>query len=212
MRRPEWPREITALIRRVVAARVNDPALQEDLIQETITRLLEKGPNVPLDRLAGYAAVTARNLVISHARANAVGRRHSHRLFDPSSPERPDERALRNEESEAIATALGRMSPVDRDTVMAHEVFEVDTASLARVLRTTPGGVAIRLARARAKMRVEYLVALRRDAPPSESCRRILTAFSGRDRRRQLALDAAGHVAECTYCAGQKLALSNRLA
>ena len=208
--RLEWPEGITALIRRVVTARVNDPAMREDLIQETITRLLEKGPDIPSDGLAGYAVVTARNLVISEARTNDVSRRNLHRLLDASSPEAPDERVLRNEERQAIVTALAQMSPADCHAIVAHEVFEVNTASLARTLQSTPGGVAVRLALARAKMRVEYLVALERDEPPSESCRRVLTALSARDRRRQAALDAAGHVAECDYCAGKKTALVNR--
>ena len=210
--RREWPGEVTAVIRRVVGTRVNDPATREDFIQETIARLLEKGPNLRTDGLAGYAAITARNLVTSHARTNDVRRRNSHRLLDASVPESPDDRVLRNEERDAIATALGRISPADRDAVVAHEIFETDMASLARRLNSTPGGVAVRLARARAKLRVEYLIALRRQEPPSESCRRVLTSFSGRDQRRQRALGAGKHVSECEYCARQRLALSNRLA
>lgn len=210
--RSEWPAGVTAVIRRVVRTRVNDPATREDLVQETIARLLEKGPNLPTEGLARYAAVTARNLVISQARTNDVRSRNSHRLLDPSAPESPDDRVLRTEEREAITTALGRISPADRDAVVDHEIFETDMASLARRLNSTPGGAAVRLARARAKLRVEYLVALRREEPPSESCRRVLTAFSGRDRRRQRALGAGEHVSECEYCARQKLALSDRLA
>jgi RNA polymerase sigma factor (sigma-70 family) len=188
---------------------VNNPTSREDLIQEALTRILEKGPLHSTDALIGYAAATARNLVITQARTNDVRRRNLHRLLDASSPERPDDRLVRNEEIQAIATALARMPQADRGAMVAHEVFKVDTQSLARTSKCTPGALAVRLARARARMRVEYLVALRKDGPPSESCRRVLTALSGRDRRRQLKLDAIGHVAECDYCAGQRSALAD---
>ena len=206
--RTEWPQEITARIRRVVSARVNDPMSQEDLVQETVARLLERGLDPTSENFGAYAAAAARNVVISQARTSAARGRNSHRLLDPSPPERPDERAVRNEERRTIVTALARMPQADRDAMFAHDVFEINIASLARTLKSSPGSVSVRLARARAKLRVEYLVASRRDDPPRASCRRVLTALSARDRRRQIALDAAGHVAECDYCAGQKIALT----
>ncbi len=208
----EWPEEATAVIRRVVAARVTDPTTRDDLVQDTVLRLLERAPHLTGNELVSYAAVTARNVVISQARLDQRHRRNGHRLLDRSTPERPEERALRNEEIQALSTALSQMSQGDRDAVVAHEVFGVDTASLARTLEATPGAIAVRLARARAKLRLEYLIALVRETPPTVPCRRVLAALSHRDRARQAALDATGHLAQCDYCRRMTAALSDRRA
>ena len=50
-------------------------------------------------------------------------------------------------------------------------------------------------------MRVEYLLALEQTEPPTDRCRPVLLALSSGDRRRQLEVDAAGHVLTCDLCA-----------
>ena len=142
--------ELTPLIRRVVAARVGDPDTVDDLVQEALTRLIAARPRLEDEALAPYAIVTARNLVVSLAREQERQRRHRHRLVDLSEPERPDEEALRREEAAALDAALARLSDRDRQAVVAHEVEGVDTAALAGSQRSTPGAIAVRLARARA--------------------------------------------------------------
>jgi hypothetical protein len=59
----------------------------------------------------------------------------------------------------------------------------------------------VQLARARARMRLDYVLALRRVELPTPRCRPVLLALSMGDRRRQLALDAGGHLMECPTCA-----------
>jgi RNA polymerase sigma factor (sigma-70 family) len=193
--------ELTPLIRRVVAARVRDPDTVDDLVQEALTRLIAARPRLEDEALAPYAIVTARNLVASLAREQERQRRHSHRLVDLTEPERPDEEALRREEAAAVDAALARLSARDRDAVVAHEVEGVDTASLAGRHHSTPGAIAVQLARARARLRVDYLVASERVELPTERCRPVLLALSAGDRRRQQALDAGGHLLECRTCA-----------
>jgi hypothetical protein len=100
-----------------------------------------------------------------------------------------------------VAQALATLPSKDREVVVAHEVGGVDTATLADRLDSSPGGVAVRLARARAKLRVEYVMALRKAEPPTPLCRPILIALSGGDTRRQIALDAGEHLLGCRYCA-----------
>jgi len=195
--------ELTPLIRRVVAARVRDRDRDtvDDLVQEVLTRLIAARPRIEDEALAPYAIVTARNLVASLAREQERQRRHRHRLVDLTEPERPDEEALRREEVAAVDAALARLSARDRDALLAHEVEGVDTASLAGSQRSTAGAVAVRLARARATLRVDYLVASERAVLPTERCRPVLLALSAGDRRRQQALDAGGHLLECRTCA-----------
>ncbi len=85
--------------------------------------------------------------------------------------------------------------------MLAHEVEGVDTATIAAEHRSTPGAVAARLGRARAKLRVDYLVAYRRAHLPTEDCHSVLVAISAGDRRRQSSRGAAEHVLACTACA-----------
>ena len=79
------------------------------------------------------------------------------------------------------------------------------TASPRRLARggvgTTSGAVAAQLKRARARLRVEYLLALEQVEPPTDRCRAVLLALSGADRRRQREVDAAQHLLECELCA-----------
>jgi serine/threonine-protein kinase RsbT len=53
------------LVRRIVAARVPDPATADDLVQETLTRVLAAAGRVEPGMLEPYAIVTARNIVTS---------------------------------------------------------------------------------------------------------------------------------------------------
>jgi hypothetical protein len=65
----------------------------------------------------------------------------------------------------------------------------------------TSGAIAMRLARARATLRLEFLLAVRRVELPTDRCRLVLLALSAGDRRRQPKLDAAGHLDTCPTCA-----------
>jgi len=188
------------VVRRVVGARVRDRDLAEDLVQETVVRVLEARPRLGDRALLPYAVVTARNAVVSRAREADRGNRHRHRLVDLSAPRRPDEEALRREEAAAVRTALAQLAPRERDTFLAHTEDGATTTELAERTGSTPGGVAVRLARTRAKLRVEYLLALRQVEPPTARCKPVLIALSAGDRARQRALDAGEHLMSCPVC------------
>jgi RNA polymerase sigma factor (sigma-70 family) len=193
--------ELTSIVRRVVAARVVDPDTVDDLVQETLARVLEARPRLEPEALTPYAIVTAQNLVRSLARSESTRKRHAHRLLELQEPVRPEDETVRKEEAAAVTEALARLPATERETVVAHEIGGVDTATLARRLDSSPGGVAVKLARARAKLRVEYVMALRRAEPRTPLCRPVLIALSGGDRRRQVALNAGEHLLQCRYCA-----------
>jgi RNA polymerase sigma factor (sigma-70 family) len=193
--------ELVPLVRRVVAARVRDPQLIDDLVQETLVRVMAARARVEADTLAPYAAVTARNLVASVSRSDNRARRMAHLLADDENSERPEDGVLRDEEKAAVKAALARLAPGEREMLLAHEVHGQDTATLAASERSTPGAIAARLSRTRAKMRVEYLLAHQRAEPPTDRCRPTLLAFSTGDRRRQRELDAGGHLLSCDFCA-----------
>jgi len=57
------------------------------------------------------------------------------------------------------------------------------------------------MARTRAKLRLEYLLAFRHIELPTSRCYRVLLAISGGDTRRQRELDAGQHLLDCDTCA-----------
>jgi anti-sigma regulatory factor (Ser/Thr protein kinase) len=102
---------------------------------------------------------------------------------------------------------LARLTDRERTTLLAHEVGGQGTKALGSDLSLTPGAVAAQLNRTRAKLRVEYLLALAGAEPLSDQCRPVLLAISAADRRRQAEVGAARHLLECELCGS----LSERL-
>ena len=189
------------MVRRIVGARVTDPTAAEDLVQETLVRVLGAVDRVDPDMLEPYAIVTARNVIASMWQEKDRHRRNQHRVVDLRPPAPPDEDLLAAEERAAVSQALGRLGRRERDTLIAHEVTQRDTRALAADLGMSPGAVAAQLHRTRARLRVEYLLALEQAEPPSDRCRPVLLALSGGDRRRQREVGAARHLLECDLCA-----------
>ena len=77
------------MLRRVVGARVKDPHTVEDLVQETLARVMAARSRLAPDKLAPYAAVTARNLVATMAEKNDRARDRSHLLAESAEQEAP---------------------------------------------------------------------------------------------------------------------------
>lgn len=201
---PDVPAEVAALlpmVRRVVGARVGGHAAAEDLVQETLTRVLSAAARVEPGMLPQYAVVTARNLVASMWRDDDRLRRNQHRVVDLRPPVTPDEPLLAQEQQLAVGRALGRLPERDRRLLVAHELSGADTRTLAESNGSTAGAVAAQLNRTRARLRVEYLLELEQVEAPTDRCRPVLLALSGGDRRRQREVDASRHLVECDLCA-----------
>ena len=133
--------------------------------------------------------------------SSGPGRSHT---CSPSSDDtelHPEDEAVRRAEAAVVNVALGRLPQTDREILLEHEVEGRDTAALAAGRGTTPGAVAARLARTRARLRVEYLLAQCGAEPPTDRCRPVLLALSAADRRRQAELDVIGHLLACDFCA-----------
>ncbi len=189
------------MVRRIVIARVGRHPAAEDLIQETLVRVLAAAPRIDPGMLEPYAIVTARNVIASMWRDNDRRERNQHRVVDLRPPAAPDEELLASEEQSAVEQALARLSRRDRETLLAHEVSGQDTRSLASRTGSTAGAVAAQLNRTRARLRVEYLLALEQAEPPTDRCRPVLLSLSSGDRRRQREVDAASHMLRCELCA-----------
>jgi RNA polymerase sigma factor (sigma-70 family) len=202
--------ELLPMVRRIIGARVSNPAVVDDLVQDTLLRVLSAAGRVEPGMLEPYAIVTARHAVASMWRDQDRERRNQHRVVDLRPPETPDEDVVVQEEREAVAQALQRLSERDRKTLLAHEVHGEDTRSIAEELGSSAGAVAAQLNRSRARLRVEYLLAMERTEPPTDRCRPVLLAFSGGDRRRQREVDAGRHLLECELCARLSQPLMDR--
>ena len=193
--------ELRALVSRVVAARVRDRETASDVVQETLARVLRARDRVEEQALAPYAVVTARNLVRELGRVRERERRHAHRLLEPTNVPTPEDEIVRREEEAALAMALSRLPARDRQALTSQLSDGADLSALAEESGSTPGALAVRLSRARARLRVEYVLALRRVELPTARCKSVLLALSSGDRRRQEALEAGEHLLGCACCA-----------
>ena len=202
--------ELVPMLRRVVGSRVKDPHTVDDLVQETLLRVMAARDRIGPEKLPQYAAVTARNLVASLAEKNERARLKSHLLVDGVDGESPVTDLLRREEQSLVSAALANLPTADRDLLVAYEVDGQDTLTLAAGRRSTPGAVAARLNRARASLRVEYLLVAEDLEPPTDRCRPVLRALSTGDRRRQRELDVSGHLLACSTCARVKTLMFER--
>jgi RNA polymerase sigma factor (sigma-70 family) len=202
--------DLVPMLRRVIGSRVKDPHTVDDLVQEALVRLMAARSRIEPDKLPHYAAVTARNLVATMAEKNDRARGRSHLLVDTEEDESPVAGVLRQEERAMVSAALAQLPSGDRDVLMAHEVEGQDTITLAADQGSTPGAVAARLSRARASLRVEYLLLAEGIEPPTDRCRPVLRALSSGDRRRQRELDVTGHVLGCAACSRIKAELFER--
>lgn len=201
---------VLPIVRRVVGARVADQDLAEDLVQETLVRVMSASDRVEPEMLEPYAIATARNVVATMRRDRDREARNKHRALDLSQPDDPHVQVLADEDSAAIVEALGRLQERERERLLAHEVGGRDTRSLAEEDGSSAGAVAAQLHRTRARLRVEYLLALEGTPPPSEQCRPVLLALSSGDRRRQRDPGIARHLLGCAFCTRVSQPLADR--
>jgi RNA polymerase sigma factor (sigma-70 family) len=188
-------------LRRVTAALGLDAATAEDIVQETITRLMTERGRMDRTTLTSYAIVTARNAASSLRREEQRRARHQHRLLEPPATAQPEEEMLRREEHAALAAALAALPLQDRALLTAQEAAGQAPPGIARQAGISPSALAVRRYRARARLRVEYVIALRHADLPTARCRPVLLTLSAGDRRRQAELGAGQHLLSCSTCA-----------
>lgn len=192
---------VAAAVRQFLVGRVRDQSIVDDLTQETVARVLEVGHRLDRSAWVPYAVTVAKRLIVAQGRSADIAQRHIHRLSpDPSEPP-PDDLVLRRDDEEALRAALRALPDDDRALLLAHVVDGTDTGTLAERTGGTAGGVAAKLARTRARARVDYVVASNRATLPTTRCRPVLLSLSAADRRRQKANRAADHLLECAVCA-----------
>ncbi len=200
---------IEPVIRRVVAARVANPSDIDDLVQDCLERLLGAHDRLAPETVLPYGIVTARNVVTSHMRTTARRATAAPLIADLREPDRPEDGLLAGEAHTAMETALNQLSAEERADILAY--YDAVPAANREAVEAS-GALRVRMARIRAKLRLEYLLAFRHAELPSEQCRRVLLAVSAGDTRRQRQLQAGQHLLHCPVCATLSEPLSKRSA
>jgi DNA-directed RNA polymerase specialized sigma24 family protein len=201
---------VEPVIRRVVAARVTNPSDIDDLVQDCLERLLGARGRLAPETVLPFGIVTARNLVASHSRTAARQAAAAPRIADPREPDRPEDTVLAGEAASAMETAVSRLSPEERADILSY--YGPGPGPGSGETQEATGALRVRIARIRAKLRLEYLLAFRRIDLPAPQCRRVLLAISAGDTRRQRELDAGRHLIDCATCAALSEPLSRRSA
>jgi len=197
--------ELVALrepLRRYVVSRIGDSHRVDDIVQETLTRMIQVVDRLEVRTLTTYAMTVARHQIASTARLDQTERRNLPRLVDLAEPARPDERVSAGESRRALEAALAGLPQDRRSLLVAHDLHGQPLSEVAARAALTPGVLASQLHRSRARLRVDYLLALRRVRLPTSKCRPVLLAISAGDRRQQAALRSGDHLARCTVCDG----------
>jgi RNA polymerase sigma factor (sigma-70 family) len=196
------------VIRRVVAARVANPADVDDLVHDCLERLLAARHRLAPGTVLPFGVVTAQNLVVSQARTAARRAAPGRRTLAPPEPDRPEDQILAGEARTAMQTALSQLTGRERADLLAYQ--ELGTRAARTTTGESSGAMRVRMARTRAKLRLEYLLAFRRVALPTPACRSVLLAISSGDTRRQGSLGAGGHLVDCPTCASLHEPLATR--
>lgn len=188
-------------LRAYVRAHARDEHETDDVVQETLARVLAARSDLEGGALLGYAVVIARNLMATRGRDAERARRNAPRLMEPTEPQRPDEVLVAAEERQALRRALSTLPAPQREPLLAHVLDDEPVTALAGERGGTPGSVAAQLSRTRARLRLDFVLALRHAELPTDRCRPVLLALAAGDTRRQATLRAGHHLLQCATCA-----------
>jgi RNA polymerase sigma-70 factor (ECF subfamily) len=129
----------------------------EDLAQETFLRAFRALPGFDPEgpaQLRTWLLTIGTRLAINECRKSRIETRpvedFAEALRSPFSADGDD---TRRRAAEAIAAAVGRLSPRQRAAFVLHAFHELDEAAIAEALEIPRGTVKSRLARARAELR-----------------------------------------------------------
>lgn len=173
----------------------------EDLAQEAVASLLTNRGRLDADGIVRYAAVVTRNLVASHGRARSGFSVAGLAPGIPSPAHEPEESALLDAEQSAVRRAWHRLPAADREVLLLGVVEEWTAAECAVGSGRSPKAEALRMLRAKARLRVHVATEFRGGQDLRPRCEAVLVAVSARDVRRYDDLGGDGHVRYCRPCA-----------
>ena len=145
--------ELAPRVLRYANARLGDPALAEDVAQESLAALVRACRN-------GGAPESAEAFVFAIARRRAGRAAWRRRLWAPvelasgarSGEPSPEARAIALDESARVRAALARLSSRDREAILIVAVGGLAMADAAAALGLSVSAVKMRVSRARARL------------------------------------------------------------
>ncbi len=145
--------ELAPRLLRYANARLADPALAEDVAQESLAALVRACRN-------GGAPESAEAFVFAIARRRAGRAAWRRRLWAPlelafgvrSDAPSPEARAIARDESARVRAALARLSSRDREVILLVAAGGLSMANAAAALGLSISAVKMRVSRARARL------------------------------------------------------------
>ena len=145
--------ELAPRVLRYATARLGDPALAEDVAQESLAALVRACRN-------GGAPESPEAFVFAIARRRAGRAAWRRQFWAPlelafgarSAGPSPEARAIANDEAAQLRKALARLSSRDREAILLVAVGGLSMADAAAALGLSISAVKMRLSRARARL------------------------------------------------------------
>lgn len=152
-------RDHAATVRRVALRMTRDDELAADVTQEAFLRLFRESVagRVP-DNVAAWLYRTSANLVVSHARHEAVARRTAPMLAPPGSSRAPDDDVVDREGIQTVRSALAAL-PADYRSVLLMAAAGTPSRDIAHRIGRSGTATRTLLCRARRRLRDEAAAA-----------------------------------------------------
>ena len=120
----------------------DDREAAEDLVQEAFIRLHRSAASIrDLGRAPAFLRSIVINLARDHNRRGLMSLRHRSSSDLPVPPMEPDERAVRDDEVDAVLLALRLLPERQRACLVLHYYEELSIAEVAETLRISPNSV-----------------------------------------------------------------------
>lgn len=157
-------RQWSAQLQRYLLARIGDPELAEEIVQEALFRLLcKRSQGKEIKNPRAWLFQTVRNLAVDVVRANlpmSLGLEAMATLPDPSSIPQSEEvvhtrvgEQGRQELLELIPDVMSKLSQEDRETLNARYRYGVSCRKMAALAGISLGNAKVRLYRARKRVK-----------------------------------------------------------
>ncbi len=136
-------------VRRYVRRRVDDPSVQDDLVQEVFLRVHDRREQLRDDeRLAGWIRRVAANVVVDHYRRRPAAEALPEDLTAPTSEDRDERASL----ASWVASTVSSLDPPYRDVLTLTELEGLTQREAAARLGLSLPAVKARVLRGRAEL------------------------------------------------------------
>lgn len=137
---------------------INDQTICEDIVQDSILKLIEKIDMIRAKErciLAGYIVSIVRNVSINYLKREGIRKKHTVGFDEETIDEVPvpalsiEELLLAKEKASLISVALEQLPETERLLLEGKYILEYSDKELAEQLNCKPGSIRMKLTRAR---------------------------------------------------------------